>query len=257
MQGWEPGPTFKERFRTKARAVRDYDGITHLEFDGLSTVAVSYGKKAAESYTYGKHSSLQTAIYDKSKEVLASDKKDFFDKEWEAYSLGRYDKDKPVWRIEYRFHHSVIAQFAESAGQDLKKFTDLLPHLGDLWRYALLRNRLDETPNGTYIDPLWQYLYDRMNVSFGPSARRLTRQYKKDSVAPAAKNYGQIIGNIVSVCARRGYNTRQVMLQLKRLDFYDDLVKLYRDNGKGGEPALRETVEKALCLRRLIGKAAA
>lgn len=96
-----------------------------------------------------------------------------------------------------------------------------------------------------------------MNVSFGPSARRLTRQYKKDSVAPAAKNYGQIIGNIVSVCARRGYNTRQVMLQLKRLDFYDDLVKLYRDNGKGGEPALRETVEKALCLRRLIGKAAA
>lgn len=257
VQGWQPDSGFLERFKTKARAVRSYDGITKLEFDELSTVAVRYGKASAETYQFGKHVGLQTAVYNKTLEVTAHDKIDYFKHEWEVYTLGQFDPEKPVWRVEFRFHHNVINQIAEGIGKLLKRFLDLEPHLTDMLHYALLKNRLDETKGGTYIDPFWQLLYDDVTVYHIPGGKvRIVRGYKK-TPASAVKNYGQIIGNIVSVCARRGYDTRQVMLQLKHLDFYEDLVKLYKENGKGGEPGLREAVEKALCLRRLIGKAAA
>ena len=69
------------------------------------------------------------------------------------------------------------------------------------------------------------------------------------------KNYALIIGNLVSVCARHGMKTSQIMKQLKRLEMYDDLLSSYRAVGKT-EADIREGVEKGLALRRLLGKAA-
>jgi len=53
-----------------------------------------------------------------------------------------------------------------------------------------------------------------------------------------------------------GVNTqKQVMQQIKGLSFYDSLIDYYRLRNLA-ESDFRQYVEKSLCLRRLVGKAA-
>ncbi len=250
FQGWEMPDDFLSRFTTRTRVIQDRDAIEKLEFDSLSEVSVNYGNK--QSYLFGKANALQIALYRKDREIEVSDKQDHFHRQWDAYTFGEYDKELPVWRIEARFHHRVIRELANSQGLIVEKFADAVEHLADFWRYALMNNRLDQSR--TYIDPMWQLLIEECRFDHPPSGFYFSRK-KKESIGNTAKNYALIIGNMITVCARKGYRTTDVMKELKKLSFYDDIVKSYQHRGKT-ETELREQVEKALSLRRLIGKAA-
>ena len=250
FQGWEMPDDFMSRFVTRTRIMQNRDAIQDLEFNTLSDVSVTYGQK--QSYLFGKSNALQTAIYRKDKEIVVSDKEDYFHRQWDGYTFGDYDKEQPIWRIEARFHHQVIRELGNYQSLEINKFEEVVPHLADLWRYALQNNRLDHSR--VYIDPVWQLLIEECRFDHPPSGFYFVRK-KKESLGNTAKNYALIIGNMITVCARKGYKTTHVMRELKKLAFYDDIVRSYIARGKS-ETELREQVEKALSLRRLIGKAA-
>jgi len=252
VQNWTLPHTFEQRFVTYARAKRSYDGLTTAEFEDLSGVAVRYGKSEVETLMYGKASGLQTVIYNKTKEIKVTDKVDYFHGLWTAYTFGDFDPEKPVWRIEMRFHHQVVREVGEGLGETLHSFQDVAPYLTDLWRYALMKNRLDHS--STYIDPIWQlFLEDAEFVH--PAQGLWIRRKKKQDVSSVGRNFAAIIGNLISLSARQNQTVGHVMKQLKRLDCFDDLLRYYRLRHMS-EADLRQQIEKGLALRRLIGKAA-
>jgi hypothetical protein len=69
------------------------------------------------------------------------------------------------------------------------------------------------------------------------------------------KNLGLALGNMITIYARQHMNTKQVMQQLRLLTFYPELLSYYRSRNLT-ESDLREYVERSLCLRHLVGKAA-
>jgi len=245
VQGWELPEDFVERFTTRARTVMQYDGFKNVSIDDLSTVSASYGKK--ETITFGKATALQISIYDKTKEIIHSDKQDFFFDRW-----CFHDTSKPVYRIEARFHQHVIRECGLYQNETFEAFQDVEPYLTDLWRYALDSNYL-RLSKGDFIDPYWQK-FQEDTVFLHPSSGLFFRRMKKQSQGNTGRNYAQIIGNIITVAARLGFSPQQVMSQLKKLDFYDQIVEYYRHSGRT-ESDLREQVIKGLNLRRLIGKA--
>jgi len=252
VQGWTPPEDFSERFVTYSRTKRSYDGMASLEFDDLSTAVVRFGKKETESYLYGKANALQMAVYDKSKEIKVSDKVDDFHQYWASYTFGEFDPEQPVWRVEMRFHHRVVREIGEGMDEKLESFKAVAQHLTDMWRYALYRHRLDF--DKAYLDPAWQIFLE--DAEFLHEANELwIRRKKKTDITAAGKNFAAIIGNLISVCARHNQTVSHVMRQLKRLDCYDQILSYYRSRNLT-ESDLREQVQKGLCLRRLIGKAA-
>ncbi|MEJ1364285.1 MAG: hypothetical protein RPU42_04180 [Candidatus Sedimenticola sp. (ex Thyasira tokunagai)] len=250
VQGWEIPDNFVNQFVTRSRTVVDYSGMASAEYSDLSRVAVSYGDR--ESYLFGKASSLQMAVYRKDREIVVSDKEDYYHRQWDGYTFGKYDKCAPVWRIEARFHHNVIRELGNSRDEEIETVAQVIDFMGELWGYALNSNRLDMSR--TYIDPFWQLLIEDCVFTHPASGFFISRK-KKESVGRSDKNYALIIGNLITVCARQHMNARQVHDQVKKLSFYEDILSAYRSRGKT-EGDLREQIEKGLCLRRLIGKAA-
>src|SRR5690554_2739395 len=70
FQGWQPPQDFAQRFVTRAKTVSVYNGVSDLEWETGSTV-----NGRGETFTFGKANSLQTCLYDKSKEIDVSDKR--------------------------------------------------------------------------------------------------------------------------------------------------------------------------------------
>jgi hypothetical protein len=116
----------------------------------------------------------------------------------------------------------------------------------------LQRNRLDYSSQ--YIDPFWQLLRDDVQF-YHPANGLWIRRLKKESVQPVGRNYSQIIGNLVTVAARMGWKTTQLMKELKKLSFFDDILRWYSLRG-WNEGMLRHELERSLLSRRLMGKAA-
>ena len=251
IQGWEPEKDFADKFVTRARTIRSYEGISEATFEGLASVAAIFGK--GESYLFGKADSLQVAIYDKSKEIQISDKQDYFFRRWEIYTLGAFDKDQDVWRIEMRFHHNVLRELGRSQNLTFESFADIYEHLKDLWLYALTNNWLKD--GSIYLHPFWQLIKEDAEFDHPPNGFYFHREKKKTESGTTVRNYGQIIGNLITVSARQGFKTTQVMRILKGMEIYYDLLSAYRSVHKS-ESDIREMVEKGLALRRIIGKAA-
>jgi len=252
VQNWRPPADFETRFITHARVQRRYDGLSDWEMEDLATVAVKYGKTAVETLMYGKASGLQTVVYDKTKEIKVTDKVDYFRDQWSAYTFGAFDPEKPVWRIEMRFHHRIVQEIGHGLGEALNSFQDVAPHLTDLWRYAMTRNRLMASP--TYFDPYWQLFLEDAEF-LHPANGLWLRRKKKQDVSSVGKNLSLVVGNLITLAARKRQTARDVMRNLKRLDCFDDLLSYYRSRNLT-EADLREQIEKGLALRRLIGKAA-
>jgi len=252
VQHWRVPLDFEARFVTHARVQRRYDGVADWELEDLATVAITYGKKDIETLMYGKANSLQTVVYDKTKEIKLTDKVDYFHDFWNAYTFGDFEPDKPVWRIEMRFHHSIVQEIGHGLGETLHSFQALAPHLTDLWRYAMTRNRL--MMSKTYLDPYWQ-LFTEDAEFLHPANGLWLRRKKKQDVSAVGKNLSLIVGNLITLAARKHQTVREVMKNLKRLDCFDDLLSYYRSRSLT-EADLREQIEKGLALRRLIGKAA-
>lgn len=159
VQGWTPPDDFIENFTTYSRTIKTHDGMATLDLSDLNMSAATYGGKGAiKNYTIGKPSALQMCIYDKTVEAKISDKVDYYNEEWQVFSLGTYVSLEPVKRIEARIHHQIVREIGIGINEELESFEQVSDYLSDIWRYALNRNRLDQST--TTIDPFWQLILE-------------------------------------------------------------------------------------------------
>lgn len=270
VQGWEPPSDFMPRFVTRSKKIMRIDGIQTLEFNH-SEIATTYGK--GETYMFGTASALQCCIYNKAKQAHARDKLDFWQGVWgcEYISEGSgdeaypgYDSTRDVWRIEFRFHQSVLREFAQGnpynpdTGECLdmahgfKRFIDTVPHLTGLWRSALQTYRLDHQKN--LIDATWQLLQEDARF-YGHSVTCLYRRERKTPGLGNEKNVALVVGNLISLYARQGFGIRQAMAGLQQCGAWEDIREYYRRR-KVSSDQLRQLIEDRLIQRRLLGRAA-
>jgi hypothetical protein len=252
VQGWAPSADFQERFTTRARGVRRYDGVSDIQYD-FSEVSCIYGNKSAQSMLYGKASSLQAAIYCKSDEMLVSDKVDYYQEKWSKYTFGQYDPSQPVWRVEMRLHHNVLADIANSQGETWKTFEHVSRHLTDIWRYCLTNNRLDYS--SVYIDPFWQLIRDSI-AFYHPADFLSIRRKKKQDQSAIGRNYGLILGNLITVFSRQMFSAEMILRDIKRLSLYRDMLTYYRLERKMTEDDLLDFIRAGVVKRQTLGKSA-
>jgi len=249
VQGWDLPSDFDDNFVTRSRVRRSYEGIVENDFSDLSSVAVRYGRGNTETITFGKADSLQTCLYRKDLEIIHSDKVDYFRAVWFKNSLGNYQEDKPVMRLEMRVHHSIVRDIGNGMGQELESYQQLAPFLTDIWRYALTCNRLHFSKR--YIAPVWQLFIQDVEFIYPSKGLKISRLKRKD-VSAVGKNISMIIGNLITMGARQGFKTAKLMTSLKLLFIWPDIIKYYKDRGLT-ESDLREQIDKGLSLRRLMG----
>ncbi len=256
-QGFNLPVDFIQKFITSSRTVRVFDGIASLDLSDFCDAIASYGASdQGKNYLIGKPLGIQTALYDKSYEMVKSDKVDYFHEEWNVYTLGAYDETQSVRRIEARLHHTVIREIGLGLGLEFEGFNQVADHLTDLWRYALERNRLmtDGDPRG-YINPFWQLLMQDVIFKVPAQGVKISRK-KKEAVDPISRNITSVIGNLVSIMARRNDCTvRHVMRQIHNLHIFPEIQAYYRSRGKDDND-LRDQIREGLERRRLVGKAA-
>lgn len=136
---------------------------------------------------------------------------------------------------------------------DWKDYRGAARILGNLWQYAIMRNRLEIAPRT--IHPVWQMLYE--DVRFDTEWRGvLPIRKKKVDVSAISKNYDLMVGNLISIAARQTSDVNFLLRELKKLHFYDDLIRYYRVERRIGEAELKERLQKALLLRRMLRNAA-
>ncbi|MBF0359210.1 MAG: hypothetical protein HQL70_11445 [Magnetococcales bacterium] len=253
VQGWEFPENFETRFITHARVKRKHTGIAAMRNYGtvdISNFAVIYGN--TETYTVGLAGSLQVCIYRKDIQANRDDKVEYHQRSWIEQSGESFDKEKPVWRIELRFHHSVIREIAEGMKKEIESFEQVIAYLTDIWRYGLKRNRLELTK--TYIDPFWQILMQDVEFLV-PAAGVNIRRAKKQSSQGIEKNLALVIGNLVSILTRMGFNPPRIMKNLQRLGCYHQIIMYYESRGKT-QADLYMDVVRGHTQRLLTGKAA-
>jgi hypothetical protein len=254
-QGFDMPTDFVSKFSTYSRTFRCYDGINHIDLSDISESISSYGgKNQSKNYLIGKASSTQFCIYDKSLEIIKSDKLDYFHREWGKYSEGVHNPKMTTYRIEARLHHQIVREVGNGLGVNLEAFIDIIPYLTDLWRYALSKNRLNEDYKHKDIHPFWHLLMQDVYF-YVPAQNVPIMRKKKESVAPIGKNIGLVLGNMMTIYARQGLKPKHVMRQLKLLSFYPEIQTYYLDRGFT-ESDLWKYVKKSLILRLKIGKAA-
>lgn len=256
FQGWIPPEDFAQRFVTRAKTVSVYNGVSDVEWETGSTV-----NGRGETYTFGKANSLQTCLYDKSKEIDVSDKRAFSEGIWqcatneECFPDTCYDPEKPVWRLEIRLHHRIVNEVSEGTEgmPAIKTFLDAVPHLTGLWRYALKANRFEASRN--WVHPVWTKLRD--DVGFGHPAPHLAyKRAKKEPGCGNEKNVSLAFGNLLSIYARNRFNARQAWDCLKKSGLWEDLCNYYRRRDIK-ENELFQLVEDSLLKRRLLSKVVA
>ena len=256
FQGWQPSQDFAQRFVTRAKTVSVYNGVSDLEWETGSTV-----NGRGETFTFGKANSLQTCLYDKSKEIDVSDKRAFMESIWETSTNEQcfpdtcYDQAEPVWRLEIRFHHRIINEISDGTeGRPvIKYFIEAVPHLTGFWQYALRANRLEVRKN--WVHPIWTKLRDDV-VFTHPAPQLLYKRAKKEPGCGNEKNVSLAFGNLLSIYARNRFNPRQAWDCLKKSGLWDDLTNYYR-NRDITENELFQLVQDGLIKRRLLGKVCA
>lgn len=270
VQGWQPSDDFLERFRCRSRRVSSHAGGNVVSFD-VSEVAVQYGRR--ETMTFGTASALQCCIYDKTKEAAKRDKLHFWRQIWEkatdehSFPDSCFNADKPVTRIEMRFHHSVLRELG--LGSDIESvdrvtgevvqggdatisYARIADHLQGLWRYAMMLYRLDHSR--TYVHPVWTKLtFDPAFGYVSPLVRY--RRARKKPGEGNEKNVALAFGNLLSIYARNRFNAAQAWQCLKQSGLWDDLCNYYRRRGVTGDD-LFQLVRESLLRRRLMGRAA-
>ncbi|MBF0456099.1 MAG: hypothetical protein HQL72_14930 [Magnetococcales bacterium] len=250
VQGWEPNKDFLDKFVTRTRAKRDFRGIQSVEFDGLSEVAAIYGDN--ETFMFGKASAMQMSIYRKDKEIIKHDKVDYFHRVWKEDSGGWFDPEKFVWRIELRLVHGIMREIGEGLGKEIESFEQAKPFLTDIWKYGLDRNRLMSTAR--YIDPFWQLIMEDV-VYKRPAKGVVVRRVKKKDMSNAGRNVAMMIGNIVTLGARRQMKALEIVEMLEGMAIYSDITD-YLDSKGLHHTHLLTMIERGVKLRRLLGKVA-
>jgi len=242
FQGWQPPADFVARLHCRARAQREFSTVERIEFDERSAV---YGR--GMSYLFGSAGAVQLALYCKTAQARATDKLDYWEDVWrrqdnpfDAADPGNYDPAVPVWRLEVRFHHSVVDQFAQGSvnlhtGEiiDTSTFGELSAHLQGLWGYGLTAFKLLSRP-GCY-DAFWTLI--RHDVTVMVSADSLSdeveyRRRYKTANGFSGKNVELFMGNFVSLLARERVGAAKAFDRLKDWECWPVIRDHFSDKGK-------------------------
>lgn len=246
LQGFQPQNDLDSTLVTRARRVRKFSGASEMAFE-RHAIATVHGQ--GESFTFGGVGSLQFSVYNKSKliaknqnvqeywhavysarcivEGVDADLNVPFDDNDDDFFQPIFKKDVDVWRIEARFHHSVIAQFAMGLNKDFRSFKSISKHLTGLFRYSLQAFRLDSSP--TYIHPVWQMLRDDIVFNHDENFIIYQRVYKKtDFDAPLSDRTLKILFGIFCSSLRRlKHSFDSAYERLQNSGFYGALVDFY------------------------------
>ncbi|SFJ29335.1 hypothetical protein SAMN05216206_3873 [Pseudomonas guineae] len=224
LQGWTPPDDLVARMHCRSRAARDISGIKEIQW---TLESATYGK--GQSFLFGSAGSVQLGIYNKTLQARATDKLDYWEGVWKRRDSfddqdpDNYDPEQPVWRVELRYHHSVIQQFACGSvdlhtGQaiDSNSYAAFAPHLDGLWRYGLRQFKLLARPG--YFEPIWTLIRDDVRVDLPVDSLVDTTEYKrqyKTSRGFSGKNVELFLGNFVSLLARERVGARKAFYRLK------------------------------------------
>lgn len=128
-----------------------------------------------------------------------------------------------MWRVELRYHHSVIQQFASGsvdlhtgAAIETNSYEAFAPHLDGLWRYGLRQFKLLARPG--YFEPIWTLIRDDVRVDLPVDSLVDETEYKrqyKTSRGFSGKNVELFLGNFVSLLARERVGARKAFYRLK------------------------------------------
>lgn len=240
FQGWTPPADLDSRMHCRATSSRRFAGIESLEWADKSA---TYAR--GQSFLWGSAGACQLALYNKTVQARAIDKLDYWEGVWRSHDslesddASNYDPAMPVWRLELRYHHSVVQQFAEGSAStvsgeliDTRSFAELAPHLDGLWRYGFKNFRLMSRPG--VIDPFWSLARDDVHVQTGAvSLLEETdyRRYYKTARGFSGKNIDLMMGNLVSLLARQGVGAKKGFEAVKTLPVWDVIRDYYLGKG--------------------------
>ncbi|MDH0894414.1 MULTISPECIES: hypothetical protein [unclassified Pseudomonas] len=223
VQGWTPPHDLVARMHCRARTHRDISGINQIEWASKSSV---YGR--GETSMFGSAGSVQLCIYNKTEQARATDKLDYWDGVWkrrDSFDEGdpeNYNPAQDVWRVELRYHHSVIQQFASGSVDlrsgsiiDTHSFDALSGHLDGLWRYGLRQFKLLARPG--YFEPIWTLIRDDVRVDVAADSLLEETEYKrhyKTARGFSGKNVELFLGNFVSLLARERVGAKKAFDRL-------------------------------------------
>ena len=227
LQGWTPPDDLVARMHCKARTHRDISGINEINWASKSSV---YGR--GETSMFGSASGIQLCIYNKTEQAKATDKLDYWESVWkrrdsfDAADPDNYNPEQTVWRVELRYHHSIIQQFASGSldvktGQmiETRSFAAFAGHLDGLWRYGLGQFKLLSRPG--YFAPIWTLIRDDVRVDLPVDSLLDDTEYKryyKTSRGFSGKNVELFLGNFVSLLARERVGAKKAFFTLKQWD---------------------------------------
>lgn len=242
FQGWTPPADLVQTLQCRSRSRRDISGIKEIYHAGN---AVSYGQ--SETFMFGSAGGVQLAIYDKTLQARAVDKLDYWQAEWRKLDNPfdpscplNYDDSAPVWRLELRFHHSIIEQFAQgsctsSTGEiiNTRSYAEFAGHLDGLFQYGLTSFRLLSSP--TVYHPFWSLMRQDVRVSVPTVSLVEQTEYKryyKTSKGFSGKNVELFLGNMVSLLARERVGAKKAFASLKEWDCWPVIRDHYAEKGK-------------------------
>lgn len=224
LQGWQPPADLVARMHCRARAARDISGIKEIQW---TLESATYGK--GQSYLFGSAGGVQLGIYNKTEQARAIDKLDYWEGVWrrrdsfDETDTDNYNPEQDVWRVELRYHHSVIQQFAlgsvdlhTNQAIETDSYAAFAPHLDGLWRYGLRQFKLLARPG--YFEPIWTLIRDDVRVDLPVDSlvdeTAYKRQYKT-SRGFSGKNVELFLGNFVSLLARERVGARKAFYRLR------------------------------------------
>jgi hypothetical protein len=240
LQGWTPPADLVARMHCKARTQRDITGINEINW---ATKSSTYGR--GETSMFGSASGVQLCIYNKTEQAKAADKLDYWESVWrrrdsfDDQDPENYDPAQPVWRVELRYHHSIIQQFASGSldvrtGEaiDTRSFSAFAGHLEGLWRYGLRQFKFLSRPG--YYAPIWTLMRDDVRVDLPVDSLLDDTEYKryyKTSRGFSGKNVELFLGNFVSLLARERVGARKAFHTLKDWDCWPVIRDHYAAKG--------------------------
>lgn len=239
VQGWVPPTDLAARLHCRSRRVREITGVSSVDWASNASV---YGH--GETWMWGSAAGMQLSIYNKTLQARTIDKLDFWQSVWSSRDNpfdsdpANYDPDHPVWRIEVRFHHSVVDQFARGsvqAGQAIatSTFEELAPHLDGLWSYGMRSFRLLDRP-GLY-SAIWSLFAQDVRVDTGVESlldQTEYRRYYKTAAGFTGKNVELFMGNMVSLAARQRIGAKAAFAALQAWDCWPTILEHYELKGK-------------------------
>lgn len=245
LQGWQPPKDVVDRMHCRSNRVRTISGIDEIEWHSKSS---TYGD--GETYMFGSASGIQLCLYNKTRQARAIDKLDYWQDVWrksdnpfDGADPLNYDPAQDVWRIEVRFHHSIIGQFAMgsySVGTDraidTSMFNQIIPHLDGLWQYGLSAFRLLDysKPRGAKVyAAVWTLLSD--DVSFSVNTALHDTEYRrayKTAGGFSGKNVELFMGNMVSLLARERIGAKKAFDRLKEWECWPVISEHFKNKGK-------------------------